>query len=78
MGYKYCVKYDSTFIKKECVCGWIHTHSEIYVDLNFNLHSFQFSCSDVTDSATPESQYPRPPCPSPTAGVYPNPCPWSQ
>ena len=35
--------------------------------------SVQFSCSVVSDSLRPhESQHARPPCPSPTPGVYPN------
>ena len=35
--------------------------------------SVQFSCSVVSDSLQPhESQHSRPPCPSPTPGVYPN------
>jgi len=35
--------------------------------------SVQFSCSVVSDSLRPyELQHARPPCPSPTAGVYPN------
>ena len=39
----------------------------------------QFSHSVVSDSLRPhEVQYARPPCPSPTPGVYPNPCPSSQ
>ena len=38
--------------------------------------SVQFSCSVVADSLRPhESQYARPPCPSPTPGVYSNSCP---
>ena len=36
----------------------------------------QFSCSVMSDSLWPhEPQHTRPPCPSPTPGVYPNPCP---
>ena len=39
----------------------------------------QFSCSVVSDSLRPhESQHARPPCPSPTPGVYPNSCPLSR
>ena len=39
----------------------------------------QFSHSVVSDSLRPhESQHARPPCPSPNARVYPNPCPLSQ
>ena len=40
---------------------------------------FQFSCLVVSDSLRPhESQHARPPCPSPTPGVHPNPCPLSR
>ena len=39
----------------------------------------QFSCSVMSDSLWPhELQHIRPHYPSPTAGVYPNPCPLSQ
>ena len=38
--------------------------------------SVQFSCSVVSDSLRPhEPQHARPPCPSPTPRVHPNPCP---
>ena len=41
--------------------------------------SVQFSGSVVSDSLQPhELQHTRPPCPSPTPGVHPNPCPLSQ
>ena len=41
--------------------------------------SVQFICSVMTNSLRPhEPQHARPPCPSPTARVYPNPCPLSQ
>ena len=41
--------------------------------------SVQSSRSVVSDSLRPhEPQHARPPCPSPTAGVHPNPCPLSQ
>ena len=40
--------------------------------------SVQFSCSVMSDSLWPhEPQHTRPPCPSPTPGVYPNSCPSS-
>ena len=43
------------------------------------ISSVQFSHSIVSDSLQPhEPQHTRPPCPSPTAGVYSNPCPLSQ
>ena len=39
----------------------------------------QFSCSVLLDYLQPhESQHSRPPCPSPTPGVYSNSCPLSQ
>ena len=41
--------------------------------------SVQFSCSAVSDSLWPrEPQHARPPCPSPTPGIHPNPCPLSR
>ena len=41
--------------------------------------SVQFSCSVMSDSLRPhERQHSRPPCPSPTPRVYPNPCPLNQ
>ena len=40
--------------------------------------SVQFSCSVVSDSLRPHGpQHARPPCPSPTPGVYSNSCPLS-
>ena len=43
------------------------------------LTSVQFSRPVVSDYLQPhELQYPRPPCPSSTPGVYPNSCPLSQ
>ena len=43
------------------------------------MSSVQFSCSVVSDSLRPhESQHARPPCPSPTPGVYSNSCPSSR
>ena len=43
------------------------------------LSSIQFSRSLVSDSLPPhEPQHTRPPCPSPTPEVHPNPCPSSQ
>ena len=41
--------------------------------------SVQFSHSVMSDSLWPhELQHARPPCPSPTPGVHPNPCPLSR
>ena len=44
-----------------------------------HISSVQFSCSVVSDSFQPhEPQHARPPCPSPTPGVYSNSCALSQ
>ena len=44
----------------------------------WSFSSVQFSHSVVSDSLRPhEPQHARPPCPSPTPGVHPNPCPSS-
>ena len=44
-----------------------------------NLSSVQSSYSVMSDSLQPhEPQHARPPCPSPTPGVHPNPCPLSR
>ena len=45
----------------------------------FQFSSVQFSCSVVSDSLWPHGlRHARPPCPSPTPGVYPNSCPLSR
>ena len=45
----------------------------MYVLSSFSSVQFKFSCSAVSDSLWPhESQHARPPCPSPTPGVYSN------
>ena len=47
--------------------------------INVQFSSIQFSRLVVSDSLWPhESQHTRPPCPSPTPGVYSNSCPSSQ
>ena len=49
--------------------------SELYSDIYISV---QFSHSVVSDSLRPhEPQHARPPCPSPTPGVYSNSCPSS-
>ena len=46
---------------------------------SYVFFQFQFSSSVVSNSLWPhEPQHTRPPCPSPTPGVYLNPCPLSQ
>ena len=49
-----------------------------FINRLFQLSSIQFSHSVVSDSLrSHESQHARPPCPSPTPGVYSNSCPLS-
>ena len=44
-----------------------------------SISTVQFICSVVSDSLQPhELWHARPPCPSPTPGVYPNLCPLGQ
>ena len=62
---------------------WVRSSHQVAKGLEFSdvltSHSVQFSCSVVSDSLWPhESQCARPPCPSPTPGVHPNPCPSSR
>ena len=79
------------FCKASLITDFLHLlfSSEAFISLLFlkdieflvasllTLSSVQFSCSVVSDSLQPhEPQHTRPPCPSPTPGVYPNPCPF--
>ena len=69
---------------KRCLTSLIIIEAQIKTTVRYYLASVtissaQFSHSVVSDSLQPhESQHARPPCPSPTHGVYPNPCPSSQ
>ena len=62
--------------KKSCsvqLCNLIHYSPP------GSFSSVQFSLSVVSNSLRPhELQHARPPCPSPTPGDYPNPCPLSR
>ena len=52
--------------------------AERYLETNSTVLYSQFSRSVVSDSLRPhELQHARPPCPSSTPGVHPNPCPLS-
>ena len=56
----------------------VYSRSLIYFSLIFYF-SVQFSLSFMSDSLQPhELQHVRPPCPSPTPGIYPNSCPLSR
>ena len=66
---RYMMHFD---IKISCEGGQLRKRSK-------NSPSVQFSRSVMSNSLQPhESQHARPPCPSPTPGVYPNSCPSSQ
>ena len=56
--------------------SWGHKESDMTERLNWTE---QMMCLVLSDSLRPhEPQHARPPCPSPTPGVYPNPCPSSR
>ena len=59
--------------------GLISFRIDRFALLAVQFSSVQFIHSVVSDSLQPhELQHSRPPCPSPTPGVYPNSCPLSQ
>ena len=61
------------------VWSWVYFPSLKLAGLWYSRFSLvQFSCSVVSDSLQPRApQHARPPCPSPTPGVYSNSCPLS-
>ena len=60
--------YNWKFVPFNCLCHYT----------KMLCYQVQFSCSVVSDSLQPhELQHARPPCPSPTPGVYSNSCPLS-
>ena len=66
------------------VCGQVYMgnsvlSAQIFCKYKMVLSSVQFSRSVVSDSLQPHGlQHARPPCPSPTPRVHPNPCPLSR
>ena len=59
--------------------GSHHLYTHVFLSSPNKLDSVQFSRSVVSDSLQAhEPQHTRPPCPSPTPGVHPKPCPLSQ
>ena len=66
-----------TFVNK-VMSLLLNTLSRLVITFLPRSSSVQFSRSVVSDPLRPhESQHARPPCPSPTPGVYPNSCPLS-
>ena len=74
---------NSTRVRCHCLLRWWLLDSKYSVPSWVSsgltgLHSVQFSYSVVSDSLWPQGlQQARPPCSSPTPGVYPNSCPLS-
>ena len=67
-------------LEVEIFCFCVLAELECFVNIHtqFQFNSVQFSRSVMSDSLLPhKSQHVRPPCPSPTPGAYPNPCPSS-
>ena len=59
--------------------GAVTFYSRFIYSVLIQFSSVQFSRSVMSDSLQPhEPQHARPPCPSPTPRVHPNPCPLSQ
>ena len=77
-----CIKKQRHHFADKGLCDWTATMIiQSLKDVYFHIKPFifQFSHSVVSDSLWPhEPQHARPPCPSPTPGVHPNPCPWSR
>ena len=63
-----------------CIAGGFFTNWAIKEDLSYTCRVISlFSCSVVSASLRPHGlQHTRPPCPSPTPGVYSDSCPLSQ
>ena len=63
-------------LRDHLLCPYIQTHFSSTICF---ISSDQFSHSVVSNSLQPHGlQHARPPCPSPTPGVYSNPCPLTQ
>ena len=65
-------------LSQNACCGWGAWCQSLSFGTSPFSNSAQFSHSVMSDSLQPhELQHTRPPCPSPTPGVYPNSCPLS-
>ena len=69
----------SNYATPYSVCIFLVSWDLSLCHIYFIISSVQFSHSAVSNSLRPHKlQHARPPCPSPTLGVHPNPCPLSQ
>ena len=68
-GFREAVSNSMNFSSRYCMYS-------SFITCFSRFRSVQFSCSVVSESLRPhEPQHARPPCPSPTPRVHPNPCP---
>ena len=66
-------------LRKSQFWMFIKNYSTPHNEHPVSILSVQFSRSVVSDSLRPHGlQHARPPCPSPTPGAHPNPCPLSR
>ena len=75
----YTLLYSKQITNKDLLHTWNSTPCYVpaWMGGGFGGETVQFSRSVVSDSLWPhELQHTRPPCPSPTPRVYPNPCWW--
>ena len=64
---------------KWCLSSYSIKETQIKTTVRYHYIPIQFSLSEMSNSLWPhEPQHARPPCPSPTPGVHPNPCPLSR
>ena len=77
-----CLSSSESFVSSGSFEVRTNVYSTVPIVLSCGFTNFQLIRSVVYDSATPCTvQHARPPCPSPTPGVYSNPCPlngWCQ
>ena len=73
-------KFKPSLLETDAGSTWIMKHESILIMPGYPTgYSVQFSRSVVSDSLWfRKLQHARPPCPSPTPGVYPNSCPLSR
>ena len=75
---EYCINHEDYLRKADCFRGIIYLGNKNTITGLLRPCSVQFSHSVVSDSLQPhEPQHTRPPCPSPTPRVHPNPYPSS-
>ena len=75
---RFILYYHNVYILANLGDNLAHIHIYTCIHIQSVFSSVQFSHSVMSDSLRPHGpQHARPPCPSPTPGVYPNSCPLS-